>query len=357
MNGKYRSRKSYAAARLKRGALRLLLSRLLRWEPMRSRHEGYTLIVACHGPLAEMMLPSIDLLARQDLTNLRRLIVSFDAPEDPRLRQLAKTLAQQYPHLNSAFVFQTQRESRLLRRIDWGWIDCWLSYAKGIGAADTRYAILHDMDAMLIRPDLIERRYQLIREREDHFLGIRWYKGNGIVAEDQLAYIVEMAFDAEFLRRECRPLDLFNVIGRLDDRTVDFDTLLYPQTRTPRRSVEHIDEEEMVHPSQVVSQYTMLNRRDYVPPAANNALFIPYFYYLAGQPRHLRSARASLDSAEPRIPLLNKSMDISRLSPLHADWLTEQAMRIEGAIAAESRREIIGYFESVRRAAQRNDAA
>ena len=334
-----------------------MLSRLIDWEPMQLPRQGYTVIVACHGPLAEMILPSIDLLARQDLTSLRRLIVSFDSPEDPRLRNLARKISQQYPHLHSEFLFQSPKESRLLRRIDWGWVDCWLSYTKGIAAADTRFAILHDMDAMLIRPNLIERRYQLIREREDHFLGIRWYKGNGIMEEDHLAYIVEMAFDAEFLRRKSCPLDSFNVIGRLKDRTVDFDTLLYPQTRTSRRSIERIDEEEMVHPSQVVSQYTMLNWRDYVPPAANNALFIPYFYYLAGHPGHLRLARESLDSAEPRIPLLSKSMDVSKLSLSHTDWLTEQAMRIEGAMAAEPRPEIVDYFQSVRRAAERNDAA
>lgn len=347
MKGKYASARLYWSARVKRGLLRVALRRLVCWRTMADPQPGYTLIVACHAPLAEMVLPSIELLARQDLTNLRKLIIAFDRPENAHLLQLIDDITHKYPQLRCDFLFQGKHESRLLRRVGWGWVDCWLSYARGIARCDTRYALLHDMDAMLIRRDLIEERYRLIRERGDHFMGIRWYKGNGIIAADKLAYIVEMALDAEFVRRECRPLDLFNVIGRIDGRTVDFDTLLYPQTRTERRSIANIDIEEMVHPSQVVSQYTMLDRPNYVPPPTNNALFIPYFYYLAGQRMHLEAVRDGLDGGGMRVPLLAKSMDVSKLSVVHAQWLFEQAMRIERAFVAEPRLSVVSYFESI----------
>lgn len=352
MKGKYSFLASYWAAKLKRGLLRLALRRLVQWQPISEPHPGYTLIIACHAPLAEMVLPSLELLARQDLTNLRKLLMAFDRPEDQRLRQLACEINQKYPQFRCNFIFQSPRESKLLRRVGWGWVDCWLSYAKAIAFTDTKYALLHDMDAMLIRRDLVEERYRLIRERDDHFLGIRWYKGNGIVADDKLAYIVEMALDAEYVRRECQPLDLFNVIGRIGGRTVDYDTLLFPQTRTDKVSTAEIGLEEMVHPSQVVSQYTMLDRPTYVPPPTNNALFIPYFYYLAGQPRHLEAVGDSLEAGEVCVPLLEKSMDVSKLSVAHAEWLSAQAMRIERAFAGEPRSEVVDYFQSIRQFAQ-----
>lgn len=358
MEGKYPTRKHYWTAVLKRAVLRAALRPLLSWRPMRNEKPGYTVIVACHAPLAEMALPSLELLSRQKSRNLACAIVSFDSPADARLRSLADEIRTKYPNLRAQFLYQTALQSKLLRKIGWGWVDCWLSYAKGVAACETRYAMLHDMDAMLLDPDLVERRFALLLERGDQFLGDRWYVGNGTVAEDRVCYIVEMMFDAEYVRRTFRPLDLFNVVARCGERTVDWDTFLYPQTIAARRSVESIRLEEMIHPSQVVSQYTLMARPGYVPPEQNNALFIPYFYYLTGREEMLRTVRAALDLEDvTRVPLGDRTMDLRRLSPTHAQWLLKQARRIEQAWAGSMREEVADYFKAVLRVAERNGAS
>jgi hypothetical protein len=356
MRGKYTTLGSYYAAHCKRGLLRASLRGLLQWGPIDEPEAGYTIIIACHGPLAPMVLPSFELLSRQDLTHLRQIILSFDRPEHPSLRSLSSQIAEKHPHLNLRVLYQSSREAWLLRKIGWGWVDCWLSYAKGIALSSTRNAILHDMDCMLLRPDFFEQRYRLILETGDHFLGTEWYEGNGVTPEDQLAYIVEMAFDAAYIRSTCRPLDLFNVIGRLGERSVDFDTLLYPQTRTSRRSMVPVNEDDMVHPSQVVSQYTLLSRKSYRPLPRNNALFIPYFYYLAGDEDPLGEATRALQNAASQIDVLGRTLDVSRQTIAHAAWLFKQATRIENAVAGAVRAKPADYFRSICDVAARNAA-
>ena len=170
-------------------------------------------MAACHWRFPEMLIASLRLLAQQDLTHLSHLVIAFDAPRGATLEAAARRMAAEFPHLRPSFVYQSPLQARILKAINWGWVDCWLSYSKGIAEVSTRHVMLHDMDAMLIRPGIVEERYAIIRERGDQFLGYKWYLTNGIVKEDRLVVIVEMMFDAEFLRSKCRPIDLFNRIA------------------------------------------------------------------------------------------------------------------------------------------------
>ena len=54
-----------------------------------------------------------------------------------------------------------------------------------------------------------------------------------------------------------------------EGRSVDFDTFLSGQARAGRICVLPIAEEDIVHPSQMICQFTaLLNRRGYVPSQA-----------------------------------------------------------------------------------------
>jgi hypothetical protein len=253
---------------------------------------GYSIVVACHHRFPEMLIANLRLLARQDLTHMDRLIIVFDTVPDDRLAAIELRMLRDFPAFRIQFLYQTHYQARLLGLINWGWVDCWLSYCKGIDAATTRYVMLHDMDAMLLRQDIVEERFAAIRERDDQYVGQGWYVGNGIEERHQIVYIVELMFDAIFLKERFHPLDLFNQVTTLHGSRVHLDTLLYPQLVAGRRSVLPIAEDDMVHPSQVISQFSHLtNRRGYVPPAVNNLFFIPYFLQLAGGTYPLRLVR------------------------------------------------------------------
>lgn len=349
LEGKYESRQAYHAARAKRWVLRGLIRHLTRWAPLAEPKPGYTIVVACHARLAETVIPSLRLLASQELTHLDRTLVVFDAPRDPRLRALETRLAQTFPSLRLECLYQTRTQAALLRAIAWGWVDCWLSYCVGIGHAATRHVMLHDMDAMLLRRDIVEERYRTILERGDHFLGTHWYEGNGIRSASRLAYIVEMMLDAAFLRERFEPIDLFGRVVTLDGATADLDILLYPQLGA-RRSVSKLEQTDWVHPGQVISQYAyLINQPSYVPPPTNNLFFIPYFSFLADDWPELLEAQADeLHAAgADRAPLLDRRVDMRRLTPVHLRWVIKQIVRLEQAIAGAVRPEVRAYLEAI----------
>ena len=350
LRGKYNTWWKYYRARLQRFLLRGMIRPLMHWGPMDQPSPGYTIVVACHARFPGMLIASLRLLAKQELINLDRVIVAFDAPRDETLVRAERRMCDEFPQLRISCLYQTPLQSRILRAIGWGWVDCWLSYCKGIAEATTRYVMLHDMDAMLLRPGLVEERYAAIRDRKDLFLGWGWYVGNGVRDSDKLAIIVELMLDAAYLRGRFRPINLFNQVTFYNGVTVDLDTLLYPQTATDRKSILPISELEMVHPGQVISQFTYLvNKPGYIPPEGNNLIFIPYFLFLGGDSAVLTNFTEALSSSEPReVPFFGHRMDMTRLSVIHLKWVIKQTIRLENAVAGGVRPEVRQYLEAIR---------
>ena len=208
---------------------------------------------------------------------------------------------------------------------------------------------LHRDDCARFHEDrnLIERRYQAIVARGDHFLGVRWYTYGGLSEDDRLLYIVEMALDAAFVRKRFRPIELFNHVCRANEKALDLDKMLYPQLSTDRKSVIPLTEQEWVHPSQVISQYSYLARHGngYVAPAENNLFFIPYFLYLAGDRAILAQHTSSLTNADTaRVAFLDFEMDMRRLTDVHQRWVRKQVEQIEAAMVGGTRDEVSTTF-------------
>lgn len=352
MEGKYTSYGKFMAVRLQRAALRLVLRPLMRWGRLDEPRPGYSIVIACHAHFARMLIGNLRLLMKQDLSELDRVIICFDGPRSAELDRFEQDAKKEFEKLNILCVHQSGMQSMVLRRIGWGWVDCWLSYARGIASSRTRWVMLHDMDAFLLQEDLIARRFERMKQGGAHFMGIRWYEGNGVQREDRLCYIVEMMLDAQYLRSRFRPLDLFNHVCRYKGRSVDFDTLLYPQSvEGVRTEVLALEMTRWVHPSQVISQFTYLKSRPvYVAPESNNLFFIPYFLFLADDREVLRQHRRALENASGRIvDFLGGEMDLSRFTATHFDWIGQQVRRLEEAVAGEVREEVKSYLEAVGR--------
>jgi hypothetical protein len=111
-----------------------------------------------------------------------------------------------------------------------------------------------------------------------------------------------------------------------------------------------IAEADMVHPSQVISQFSHLtHRKGYVPPAHNNLFFIPYFLQLAGDTDILESFTKALLASDPReIPFFGHRMDITRLTLGHLRWIIKQTIRLEIHIAGVVRPCVRNFLEAIR---------
>ena len=350
MRGHYRNWIPFTYARIYRGLLRAILRTIMRWQRLDDPQEGLTLAIACHARLPEILEANFKMLRRQDLGNVRHILCAFDGPISPRLERVAERLRTKLPGVPMTFLYQSLPQAWLLRVIRWGWVDCWLSYAKCIAATTTRYVMLHDMDAILLDPSFITRRFESIRSRGDHFLGVRWYDFHSITEDDKLIYIVDMVLDAAFLRNRFKPVHLFNHVYRINGKALDLDTLIFPQLATDRKSVIPATEEDWVHPGQVISQYVHLRCKGdgYVGSCDNNLFFIPYFLYLAGDTTVLaKHTRGLLESDTRFIPFLGYLMDIQRLTNVHQLWIRKQIEKLETAIEGEVRAEVEAYLAAI----------
>lgn len=348
MHEKYTTETGYRLARARRDLLRAVLRPIHRWQPMRDPQPGYSLVIGCPARLVRVLFANLALIRQQRREHLRQIVVGFDVTERAADAALLARLRQRFADLPLKFVFYSRWQARVLDALGWAWCYCWLNWAAPIAALETRYAIVHDLDALLLDGHVLERRYHAIRERGDHFLGVNWYRGNGLTADDRCAVTFEMAFDAALLREQGQPIDLFNRVMRHEGRRVEFDTFLHPQLGL-RRSLLPIKAEAMVHPSQLVCQYVELHRRrGYVPPERNNLPMLAYFHFLAGDEHAMAAqARAFAEARSPVVWLCGRTADCRRLSPAHADWLAIQVQRVERAVAGEVRAPVRRYLEAL----------
>src|SRR5262249_19615710 len=86
VQGVYNNWLRFQYVRAYRALLRAMIQPLVSWRPLSKPEPGHTLAVACHDRLPEILRPNFELLCKQDLSNLRETVVSFDGP---RTRKLA----------------------------------------------------------------------------------------------------------------------------------------------------------------------------------------------------------------------------------------------------------------------------
>lgn len=355
---KYRSSAKFLASRARRGAMRAAIAPLVRWENAPADRDGYTVIIGCNSRLAPMVGANLAMLERLDLEGVDAVIVVFDRPEAEVGGMTQAELKERFPRLPLRCLYYTARQARVAKLFDWGWIYSWMSWSLGIAATRTRYALLHDFDALPLRPDTLASRYHAIRAGNAEYLGIKHYVGSGLIPDDGLVTTFEMIFDAEFVRRTFRPIDLFNNVRRFQGRRVEFDTFLHAQTVAGRAAVLPIDEASMVHPSQMICQYVDHVNGRAVPAGTNNIFMIPYYFHLGGDPGPFRDVGEQLQRGSGgSVRVFGRPLDPSQLTPAHAAWYAKQAGRLERELFGEVRTEVRAYFEAIEAAVGATSAA
>ncbi len=350
MRGKYSNRLSYTLAQMRRLPMNALLRDQVRWEPMADPEPGYTPIIGCMASIPEVALANVRLMSRMDLTHAKEVILVFDRPPALMPEGFADRLEEARGDMPVRLLHYTDRQHAAAERIRWGWVYAWMSWTTGIANASTRHVILHDLDAMPIDPTFFERRYALAVERDATFFGIRWYRGNGIEHADELTTTFEMVMDAARVREATEPYQAFNRIDMFKGKSVEFDTFLYTQSLLNESDQAPIDETDVVHPSQMICQYTDLlaGRNTHAMPTTNLPL-MPAYMFLGGRDDLLASITEHLEAGgDHRLPFFGTRLDVSALTGTHLDWLETQARRLEQAATGSVRPEIDRYLDLLR---------
>jgi hypothetical protein len=207
--------------------------------------------------------------------------------------------------------------------------------------------LIHDYDALVFGGTL-RRRYEEFVKSGAAIQGVSWYAVNGLVSNDRLATTFEAFAQVPWLR-SLPPVSLFNKIGIKDGRSIDYDTTLYIQDRLLRpeqRTCMPMDLEELVHPSQMIHQYTMFRKFPGRPLPSFSMPMLPLFAALSGKPeafddaaRSLRSApRGAVDLAGDGTP-----MNLQQLGVPQVDWTLKQMIQAALMLELPPNRALMDY--------------
>jgi hypothetical protein len=316
----------------KRAPLRWRLRGVVSWQPMRVPLPGYTVVIAAMRRLWPVAAANLKLISEMRTTSMREIIVVFDGetreiPEE--IRRLVAELDDR--GIRIRLLGYSPEQARVAHSIQWGWVYSWLSWSVGIGAATTRRVLLHDLDALPIDADLFDRLFTAAEKADAQFFGIRHYAGNGVHSGMNLVTTFEMVLDASWLRENVNPFEGFNQVRLVDGHYVDFDTWLDVQRRAPNRAVEPIAETSLIHPSQLICQFTdHLAGRGGRTSSTNRLPILAYFMHLGDPTFELGDLAVAV--ADPRIrtaSLWGRESDIGSIPAETWAWMEKQIRRLE----------------------------
>jgi hypothetical protein len=241
-------------------------------------------------------------------------------------------------------------QARVLDAIGWGWAYAWLSWCLGVAATRSRYAVLHDLDLLTLDDQFLEKRFAAIRERDLQYLGMDRFAFNGFTEADNLMASNEMMLDAAFVRAHFAPIDLFSHAGLYRGRRVCFDLTLHAQSRAGRGGHMGYRVMEMVHPNQMICQFTALCRGRGVRATAHTTLLLlPYYFFLAGDDGPMGQLIASLGVSASAVRLCGQMLDLSGVAGAQVRTLAEMAYQAERALRGEVDPRVADYFGKLER--------
>ncbi len=337
----------YVRKAFARRAMGAVIAPLASWQSLVDPQTGYTVLVGCNRKLGGLLMANLAALARQERTNLREVILTIDGSEEEVGFNVVERAREVAPGLPVRVIHYTEKQRAVTRKIDWGWVYAWLSWCVGIANTTTRYAMLHDFDALLLRPDVLEERYREIQARKVEYLGIAYHAGGGTKESDRLCRTFELMFDAQFVRANNKPIDLFNTMRWMGGRRVEFDTFLNAQYLAGTRDIIALPEAHMVHPSQMICQFVDHGQGRGIK-ANNNLLMIPYYEYLGGDGRMLADVTAQLQKSGT-VVLWGHPIHVGAMAAEHRAWMRKQAERMEASLGG-MRAEVGAYFGAIDRA-------
>ncbi len=332
MQGKYGSYPRYVAAYVNREAVRLKLRRAVSWGPLARPERGCTAIVGMCHRLPGVLLSNLRCLMAAAWPALKRVIVVVDGAEGCVAKELeAKARRLATDAIAVDIFYYSPEQAKLSEELRLPWVFSWLSWSIAYSHCRTRHALIHDYDA-LVFGDVLQRRYDEFVASRAAIQGIRWYKGNGVELEDRLATTFEAFVDVTWIRAH-HPLAGFHKVAYHGGVSRDYDTLLHLQhvhTRPERRTTMGMPEESLVHPSQMIHQYTMCRRLPGEALPCASLPMIPFFEFLSGDSTAIDDATRRLEERDGKVANLlgdGIPVNLTELDVLHVDWDLKQMVQ------------------------------
>jgi hypothetical protein len=355
MKGKYSNVLRYVAAMTYRNTIRRRIAGLVSWTPHTESEEGCTAIIGMCSRLPTVLAANLECLMAGKWPSLKAVFVAVDNLKGSLPEGFERDIKIRFSELNLRFLYYTPEQFALTERLKLPYVYSWLSWCVCLASVRTRHVLIHDYDALILGSAL-SRRYACFVNSGAKVQGIAWYEGNGVVAKDRLATTFEAFVDAQWVRR-FEPVMLFNKIRFRKGRSVDYDTLLDLQENwldAGDRDIFPMGIDDLVHPSQMIHQYTMFRKFPASPLPCFSVIMIPFFSWLGGDQDALSRAVAALKRSPPtRVDLVGdgSAFNLSQLSTISVDWMLKQMLQVLVARQVRPFAELLEYGSSLYRAA------
>jgi hypothetical protein len=331
MRGKHKNLLVHALAGFYRERLRWKIARLVAWQPLQHAEPGCTAIIGLSSRLPHVLGANMRCLYKSRWPELKRVLVTVDSTEEMFPREALRESIEAYPELQIEVLYYSPLQSAMAEQLKLPYVYSWLSWCIALSRVSTEHVLIHDYDALILGRTL-EARYKRFVASDAKVQGIAWYKTNGIEPDDHLATTFEAFFDTKWLR-SLRPVQLFNKLRLVNGRSIDFDTTLDAQLMLLKRSERTIVPmalDELVHPSQMIHQYTMFRRDPGKALPCGSIPMIPFFAFLGGNDEMLLHATQLLESGQGKdIDFLKDGtrINLTQLDLAMVDWQLKQMIQ------------------------------
>lgn len=345
---KYKNFLHYSIAKIEKDFKRYRISDLISWEPLPPLESGCTAIIAMCSRIPYILGANLHCLNNSRWDDLKAVLVAVDTEKGALPDGFEEEMIAQFPQLKLTFLYYSPRQAKVSAKISDPYIYSWLSWSICLNHVRTQTVLIHDYDALLLSGEALKKRYRAFLESGSKIQGVMWYKANGFIVEDHLATTFEAFADVNWIR-SFPPIMGYNRVGLLKGRKVDYDTYLDIQanhTPEPQRTMIPMTSEELVHPSQMITQYMRFRNSPGKALACFSVVMIPFFYFLSGQSEAITKATQALQRDPPnRVDLLGDGVEINlaQLNTKGIDFILK--LMIQALIKLERRglKEITDY--------------
>jgi hypothetical protein len=282
MTGKYKNQIHYILALIYRSIIRVIIRSLMAWDKSNQNlQNGCTVIIGMCSKLPGVLHGNLLGLRLAQWQDLKEIIIVVDNAGGNASRLFEQKILKDFEDLNIRFIHYTYFQSLIADLLKLPYIYSWLSWVMAINVCQTKSFFIHDYDALILG-DFLKDRYRMFITGKKIIQGIYYYRTNGIIPEDKLVCTFEAFVDTQWVK-SYSPVSMFNKLGFINGRSVDFDTLLYMQqhgTSAFQREIIPMSEEELLHPAQMIHQYTVFQKYPKRPWNCAALVMIPFFLSL-----------------------------------------------------------------------------
>lgn len=342
-----KSVKYLAKSLVGRELVKLALRPLVRWKPMASVEPGWSLILGVPWHLRHLLPVNLEFVARTNLAGLHTLHVVFDRRARPDMEVLADAARAKFPQLPLRFHHYAAAPGRVIERVNVSTFYNSMNCATALACVTTRHVVIHDFDLYPLVPQYFQEVVARMSRDGLRFCALERTYFDGLVDADNVLGTWCLGVDAQWLRDNYHPIDIFHKVEKVHGRWMTLDPFSSIQLRTPERSlVESIDGTDCCHVKNLCATYMRYSSGQRV----RFAWKLHYMWYLEainGEDR-LQEITDAMESSSDGVLRLASGFqdDFSGVDPTCANVLRDELGNMERFLFGGPRRHVVQYCDS-----------